>query len=404
MRNDSVREEIQSSISASNSGRLAAAVIHRPVQREDLLPNRTGIPRPRTGSLQIKQTSPTLVEFQSKNATLPDWRLQLQNSIRKRNGASRGDETEAVSGQQTKLVTSGANALKAEIVEEAPPSLHTNARVASALRRIEESRKAFCPEPSKPAGKELSPARNYPFNVVSRSADLAQRRSPEPEPQAAAPKPKLVSPLRIEKRKFDTNKLPPIDAVLPPVQGTDTETKIEADAIIRNQPPTDVSRRIEIKEQFKEHEPSEIVAEEVAEVDDFDDLAPIAMRFNAGLFDLIIGGIVSFVLVSPLFMFGDWMSLSGLIAFAAVFCIVMFVYLTAAVSFTGRTFGMRVFSLELIDAHENAYPTLHQAAVNSSVFLLSLAACGLGFVTIFFNDEKRAAHDLAAGTVLVREF
>jgi len=29
---------------------------------------------------------------------------------------------------------------------------------------------------------------------------------------------------------------------------------------------------------------------------------------------------------------------------------------------------------------------------------------GAGFLTVFFNEEKRAAHDLLSGTILVREF
>jgi uncharacterized RDD family membrane protein YckC len=82
----------------------------------------------------------------------------------------------------------------------------------------------------------------------------------------------------------------------------------------------------------------------------------------------------------------------------------MFVYLTVSLSFIGRTFGMKLFSLELIDAEENAYPTLHQAAVSSSVYLLSLAFGGIGLLPVFFNEEKRAAHDIASGTILIKEY
>jgi uncharacterized RDD family membrane protein YckC len=65
---------------------------------------------------------------------------------------------------------------------------------------------------------------------------------------------------------------------------------------------------------------------------------------------------------------------------------------------------MRLFSLELVDAIENEYPTLRQAAVNSAIFLLSLGVLGAGFLTAFFNEERRALHDLLSGTILVREF
>ncbi len=82
----------------------------------------------------------------------------------------------------------------------------------------------------------------------------------------------------------------------------------------------------------------------------------------------------------------------------------MFVYLTSSIGFFGKTLGMRLFSLELVDAEENEYPTLHQAAVSSSLYILSLVFGGLGFLTIFFNEEKRAMHDLLSGTIIVREF
>jgi uncharacterized RDD family membrane protein YckC len=82
----------------------------------------------------------------------------------------------------------------------------------------------------------------------------------------------------------------------------------------------------------------------------------------------------------------------------------MFIYLTTTIGTMGRTFGMRLFSLELVDIEENAYPTFHQAAVSSSVYLVSLALGGVGFLTLFLNHEKRAAHDLLSGTIVVKEY
>jgi uncharacterized RDD family membrane protein YckC len=70
----------------------------------------------------------------------------------------------------------------------------------------------------------------------------------------------------------------------------------------------------------------------------------------------------------------------------------------------GKTLGMRMFGLELIDANASDYPTFHQAAVNSAIFLLTLPIVGAGFVTMVFNEERRAVHDLAAGTLIVTEF
>jgi uncharacterized RDD family membrane protein YckC len=92
------------------------------------------------------------------------------------------------------------------------------------------------------------------------------------------------------------------------------------------------------------------------------------------------------------------------LAFLATCAVVMFVYLTATVSMYGKTFGMRLFSLELIDVEDEDYPTLHQAAVSSAVYLLTLAFGGIGFITLPFNEEKRAIHDIVSGTIVVKEF
>ena len=129
------------------------------------------------------------------------------------------------------------------------------------------------------------------------------------------------------------------------------------------------------------------------------------MRFGAGLFDFIIGGFASMLLLSPLAFAGmEWFSWGGMFAMVGTLAIVLFLYMTASLGFFGKTAGMKLFSLELVDAVENEYPTIRQAAVNSAIFLLSIGVAGVGFVTMLFNEEKRALHDLISGTILVREF
>jgi uncharacterized RDD family membrane protein YckC len=139
--------------------------------------------------------------------------------------------------------------------------------------------------------------------------------------------------------------------------------------------------------------------------EEVEDYAPLPLRFNAALFDLLICSFLSLVLLSPFMLLnGRFFSLEGFFAFLATVSIVMFIYLTTTIGFLGRTFGMRIFSLEIVDVEENDYPTLHQAAVSSSVYLISLALGGIGFLTMLLNSEKRAAHDLLSGTIIVKEY
>ena len=128
------------------------------------------------------------------------------------------------------------------------------------------------------------------------------------------------------------------------------------------------------------------------------------MRFNAGVFDLIIGGFTSLILLAPFILLGgNWFTTAGLFAFLATCSIVMFIYMTTAVGMFGRTFGMKMFSLEIIDIEENDYPTFHQFSVRASFYMFSLCIGGSGFLTVLFTDDKRAVHDIVSGTLIVRD-
>ncbi len=436
MMNDTVREELQTKpgsttiptpakdflnlavhgnavLTVPRPAALATKMETPPAIAKPAVPNQPTVAAPKiapkpaaakfdTSDLAIKKTSPTLVAFETKNAQMPDWRLQLQNSIRQRNSGSASGNSGSVDATsrvyQKQLVTNGANALKTQYVEEEKPAAHANSKVAAALKRIEDSRKTFLTEEKTadtPAAGKVAAKSNYPFNVVSRSATPAGSR-PETAASAYVPaKPRLVSSLRIEKKAFSTNKLPP----LPKAEKTAADLEN-----LSNEPIflDDDQNRVHVTEKAGNFESVDI---EESEIEETDDLAPIAMRFNAGLFDLIIGGFASFILLSPFLMSGGtWLSVSGVLAFTAALAIVMFIYLTASIGYTGRTFGMRVFSLELVNAEQDAYPTLHQAAVSSAVYLLSLAVGGIGLLPLFFNDERRAPHDLISGTILIREY
>ena len=419
MVNDSVREELQTKIGVSK--KLAtprptpiqatkaetAPALEIPVP-EVQAPAKPVVQAPamvvakpsHTVELRVQKTSPTLVGFQAKNPTVPDWRLQLQNAVRTR----KGPDSEPAYEKQ--LVTSGANALKPEYVEAPKPEIkpeHKNPRVAAALKRISASRSVYMNEGAteKSGPRPSQPNKSFPFNVVQRDTNAPAVIGVQTKATVnVPPKPRLV-PTVVTRTGYDTNKLPPlaepevISSFDIPVVVTDTKGEIEEPTPVVEAPIAPTELKFEEAEGYIE----ELQPEEI------EDLAPFSMRFNAGLFDFIIGSFASLLLLSPLAFFGgDWISFSGLLTFAATSLIVMFVYMTFSLGLYGKTFGMRMFSLELIDADENEYPTFHQAAVHSAAYLLSLPLLGVGFVTVLFNDEKRAAHDLLSGTIIVVEF
>jgi uncharacterized RDD family membrane protein YckC len=81
--------------------------------------------------------------------------------------------------------------------------------------------------------------------------------------------------------------------------------------------------------------------------------------------------------------------------------------LTAAyfvVSWThgGQTIGMRAWRLRVVRADGSAL-SLWRALLRFFVALMSLAALGLGFSWALADRKRRTWHDIAAGTVMLRQ-
>lgn len=446
MMNDSVREELKAKISvAAKPHKIEikgkTPMPNKPLQNNAPKPQKPAaapnpalskppvgkpqVSRPVTSELRNLPTSPTLVEFQPKSAALPEWRLQLQNAVRKRKNQTEEPEEETAPVSPTIVHrTSGSSALKVQVEEEPGAISHENKKVQNALRRIEQSRRMYLVEetPSVVPPAQPESKKDYPFYIASKSEDITIVAKPEakarmnPVPQ----KPKLVSSMNEEKEHFDTNKLPPIPAKIASsfekraIEPSAETAAVSAEASEKEIPETAKSSVAEPKTVKVTHfealddvpEFEEIETEEtVEEIEEVEDWAPFSLRFNAGVFDLLICSFASLILLSPFIVFGsNWFTTAGFLAFLATSAVVMFIYMTTSIGLFGRTFGMKLFALELIDIEENDYPTFHQAAVSSSVYLLSLALGGSGFLTIPFTAEKRAVHDLVSGTIVVREF
>ncbi|MEO8460031.1 MAG: RDD family protein [Dokdonella sp.] len=67
----------------------------------------------------------------------------------------------------------------------------------------------------------------------------------------------------------------------------------------------------------------------------------------------------------------------------------------------GQTIGMRAWRLKIVDRDEAAL-SLRSAAIRFIVAIISVAAFGLGFIWCLVDRERRAWHDIAAATRLVR--
>ena len=97
-----------------------------------------------------------------------------------------------------------------------------------------------------------------------------------------------------------------------------------------------------------------------------------------------------------MFLAGEPALVGGLgLAFA-----IALIYLFLFQATTGRTLGMRVLRVRVIDLFGDP-PSMLRTAARTAGYLASIATLGLGFFWIGFDSEKRALHDWLAGTYVV---
>ena len=112
-----------------------------------------------------------------------------------------------------------------------------------------------------------------------------------------------------------------------------------------------------------------------------------------------LGGNVSEYLLSSLL--GDDVSLSDApvvsVVLLTVWLLVYFAYPTAV---GGRTLGMSLVGLEVVNKDGRPVNAKH-AVVRTLCLPLSLIFLGIGILMILVNRQRRALHDLIAGTAVV---
>jgi len=77
-----------------------------------------------------------------------------------------------------------------------------------------------------------------------------------------------------------------------------------------------------------------------------------------------------------------------------------FVYFAYQWALDGKTIGMAVLGIQVVKA-DGSPLTARQAVVRTLAFPLSIAVVGLGFLGILVQRERRAVHDLVAGTAVI---
>lgn len=77
-----------------------------------------------------------------------------------------------------------------------------------------------------------------------------------------------------------------------------------------------------------------------------------------------------------------------------------FLYFAYQWALSGKTIGMAILGIQVVNA-DGRPMTPRQAVVRTLSLPLSVAIVGLGFIGILVQRERRALHDLVAGTAVV---
>jgi len=325
--------------------------------------------------------APSLIEFPgiNKNA-LPEWRKELSERVREKQErrvreAVLEAKGEAVNNVDT--VTPAQPILELLPQTEMPP---LNPIVEAALKRIERAHLQSLTFSRGNAALATSVA----YEEQTGSAESEAASIIETSPGDAGHEP--TAEARPQER---THKLAVVPN--PPV------TKKDARATI-TKPKRLIGESNDPALNYLDNVPTALLVERRGYV-----AAPVVRRAFAAIVDLAI----VLALSSPLLALNsltrlDWQNWRVIAFSACSLMLVGFLYLTIITAFTGRTLGMRLCSLRVVDARNGLIPTGSQSAGRALVYLLSLASAGILSLYVFLDSEKNTLHDRFTRTAVIR--
>jgi uncharacterized RDD family membrane protein YckC len=335
--------------------------------------------------LSLKDVRPVsrLIEFPGvTRRALPQWRKELSERVREvqerraREAASEREEAERLQIKQTQTLP--APQLELLPQSETPT---VNPVVAAALRRIERAHQA-------PATSGYSRA----ATAIALAADNVLEAS------------------------FASSLLPPQKEMLPPDAVIE-----EPSAPGRTHNLVMVQSAVSPQSEFTDEKPKprRVIGDDLDDpalsyLDSIglaaglplatEDRAPLWSRVAAALIDLIAVGFLSLPFAAAIeLQNGNWHQPRVIGLMGGIAAAVMFAYATVSTALTGRTLGMKIFSLRAIDVRTGLIPTGKQSAGRALVYVLSVVTMGIGLLMAFARGEGKTAHDRFSRTAVIRD-
>lgn len=337
-------------------------------------PTRQPVATVRAKQPRTRRQSPSLIEFPGINrSALPEWRKELSERVRERQ--ERRTREVVLESAICATATLETEAVAAPVLELLPPAEQPplNPLVEAALKRIERANApTFSGSNGAAAATAVAYQESVPVSETERQIGDAEVDGQASESARHAPKSHNL-------------------AVVP------NRTQIEEPAETRK-PKRLIGDANDPALNYLDTVPTTVIVERR----DYP-AAPAGYRLLAGLIDLAI----MLALSTPLLALTgltqlDWEHPRVLTFSASAFLLVGFLYLTLVTAFAGRTLGMRLCALRIVDARNGLIPTGRQSAARSFFYLLSLASAGIALLYLFLDSENYTIHDRFTRTSVVR--
>ena len=379
----------------------------------------------------VAKPTSRLIEFPGvTRRTVPPWRKELSERVREvqeRRAHEAAAEAAAIKEQH------------AELADMSPPQLEllpqadvvaVNPLVAAALKRIE---RAHQPEAQ-------DPRRSYPASL-SMAVGATDAGTARPEVTRGAHR--AVAPTMFDDRNNDTHTADlqspatknsraavataaASESIPQSIPLSEAEPGPERAVNLIVVPPAPIVAQLSdeanapsLDASIEKRKPKRVISDEASDpalnyldlvgvvysqTVEPENRAPVFSRLMAGVIDLLSVCFLSVPFAAVIELRNDnWREPRIAVFMAVVAICVMFIYLTVSTALTGKTLGMRILSLRVIDARTGLIPTGKQAAGRAIVYILSLATAGVGFLLALARGEGKTVHDRFSRTTVVRD-
>jgi uncharacterized RDD family membrane protein YckC len=360
---------IQEQIPVITSQTTAPTMSEHKSAPEPVKTEATAVPKARPSLPKTR----SLLEFPGVNRNLPQWRKELGERVREvqeRKAREAQVETADIGPLFSNIEGKSAPMLELLPQAELPPQ---NPLVIAALQRIERARAQV----ARSGGAATAVAYQEP--MVEVAVGVA-----ELEPEESLAKPERAHNLAV--------------VPSPEPELIVEEVPAEPALTVTAKPRRVIDGQNDPALNYLDSIPRSVIVESHGFRS-----APAWRRLSAAILDLTTISL----LAAPFLALTELTSLAWqnprVIFFTAGSLLVMaFFYLTVGVAFTGRTVGMKLLSLRVVDARTGLIPTGSQCVGRSLLYLLTIAPAGIGLLYAVINRDQRTIHDQFTRTVVVR--